>query len=66
MGLFFFFKRFVNNFSALLLCQIYVIDIFNMVDFLFILLYGIAKYWNSDHIKLLTRSVYESFQPKST
>ena len=29
----YFFRQFVNNFSALLLCIIYIFDLFNMVDF---------------------------------
>ena len=34
--IFFFFGQFVNNFSALLLCKIYVFDFFNMVNFFLI------------------------------
>ena len=33
-----FFLQFVNNFSTLLLCKIYVFDIFNIVEFFQILL----------------------------
>ena len=54
---YYFFRQFVNNFSALLLCKKYVFDIFNMVDFSFNFCY-ISKYWNSDCIKHLARSVY--------
>ena len=43
----YFFRKFVNNFSALLLWIIYVFGIFNMVDF-FSGFFYIAKYWNSD------------------
>ena len=35
-----------NNFSALLLYKIYVLDFFNMVNFFPIFFY-ITKYWNS-------------------
>ena len=46
-----------NNFSPLLLCKIYVFDIFNIVNFFQI--FDIAKYLNSDdRIKLLAGSVH--------
>ena len=52
-----FFSRFVNNFLALLLRKIYVFGIFNMIDFFQIFVSYIAKYWNSDGIKLFAGSV---------
>ena len=57
----YFFWHFLNNLSALLLCKIYVFYFFNMVDFFHIFFY-IVKYWNSDRIKLLARSVYIFFK----
>ena len=49
-----FFHLFVNNFSKLLLCMINVLVIFNIIDdFLKIFCCYIAKYCNSDRIKLL-------------
>ena len=55
-----------TNFSAILLRKIIFFDILIMVDFLKrFLLYPatvtIAKYWNSDRIKLSTGSVYVKY-----
>ena len=52
----FFFYQFDNNYSALLSCKTNVLDMFNMGDFFPDFRY-IAKYWNSDQIKLLAGNV---------
>ena len=53
---YYFIYTFINNFSLLFLCKINILDIFNMVDFFQDFSY-IAKYWNSDWIKILAGSV---------
>ena len=45
-----------NNFLALLLFKIKILDIFNMTDFLADFCY-IAKYRNSNRIKLMVENV---------
>ena len=56
----FFFGEFGNDLSVLLLCKIHVFDFFNVVNFFQIVFY-IAKYWNSDHIKFLAASLYAKY-----
>ena len=48
-----FFQEFTVNFSALLVCKVNVLDIFDMSDFCYI-----AKYCNCDRIKVLVRHVH--------
>ena len=45
-----------NNFSALVLCEINVLDVIDMGEF-FSEFYYIAKYWNSNRIKILIGNV---------
>ena len=46
----YFFDQFINTFSALLLCKIKVLDIFDMADFLTFSLYReVLKFWSNQN-----------------
>ena len=50
------FHQHINNFSAILLCKINVLDIFDIGNF-FHIFYYITKCWNCNRIKLLVKNV---------
>ena len=57
---FVFFCQFVNKISVLIFCKINLLDVFNNVWFLSDFCY-IAKYWNSDRVKLQVENLYVSY-----